>query len=228
MKCYLPRVRSIRRRHAKYDADDERFGHWGGYPFVNLVANASAEHAWPRPRASIDDRFRALARHRPSEIFLSLIDLERNGKLLATWAAPLAVDEIVDRMAWGQVRLGHPIAVWVLRGFIGVALVGYIIWMSGSAGRMPARLRAALMFSALAAMLIWGATILRPLPALAPVINIPATRYAFPAIVPTILVLLGGWLAVARRPEAVAVVVGAALVLNVISILTLRAFFGAG
>jgi hypothetical protein len=60
---------------------------------------------------------------------------------------------------------------------------------------------------------------------------IPAARYAFPAIIPTALALMGGWLAWWDRPMeekiALGLLIGLA-VLNVVSLITIWAFYQGG
>jgi hypothetical protein len=51
------------------------------------------------------------------------------------------------------------------------------------------------LFLGLVLVLVWGATIIRGSIYLTDLILIPAARYAYPAVIPTMLVLNTGWLA---------------------------------
>lgn len=213
-----------------FSDNEARHGTWGSRRFTNLVGDASAEQAWLRPRAWLDDRARAIVRHRPSEAILSILDTDRTSSLLIGWAVPLAVDGLVERFAWSQVRLASVVWIWALRAAIVLAIVGCVRWAARHGRRQPASRTATLAFLVLALGVVWGVTILRPLPMLGPVLIAPGTRYAFPAIVPTALVLAGGWMAAwpGRRTTAAVVIVAAMLVLEIASFASIRAFFGTG
>lgn len=206
-----------------------REGTWNGRTFTNLLGEASAEQAWPRPRSWLDDRLRSVVRHRPSDVILAIFDTNRTGGLLVEWAVPLAVDGLVERFAWSQVQLPGDGWTWGLRIAVALALAGCTWWAIRYGRRQPASRNAALTFLVVALAIVWGATVLRPLPMLGPALIAPGTRYAFPAIVPTAIALAGGWLSVwpGRRSTAALLVVSALLVLETVSLISIRAFYGA-
>lgn len=212
----------------QYNDPSAADGAWGGRPFHNLVGNASAEQAWPMPRAWIDDRISTLARMRPSEVVLSLIDWQRIGYLIGGWSVPLAIDGVMQRFAWSQVRLESPIWVWVWRSWVVVALLGWVVsWLLRYRRLIPAPQQAIAVFLALTCIAVWTVTILRPLPALSAALSAPVPRYAFPAIVPTAYVLVGGWLMLwhRKRDAGASLVVVAALILNIAAVVTLHSYF---
>jgi len=204
-------------------------GTWNGVPFTNLLANGSAETGWPRPRSWLDDRVRTTIRHRPSTTVISLIDAERIWPLIAKWAVPVAVNGLIDRYAWGQVRLEHQGWIYGLRGLLGLALAG-CVWKLATLRHRSMQWRAALLFLLLVAISVWGVSIMRPLPALGLVLNAPATRYTFPAIIAMVVLISGGWLALWAqrwRAMAAAVLIVLVLLLNVAALVTIRSFYAA-
>ena len=169
-------------------------GTWGGRTFSNLVRNASAEAAWPSLRPWADKSLAKIFPLQPSLALGSLLDPSP-----AFWyfrvTARYLFQTYWGRFGWGHVRLiGRP-AYYVLAAATGLGLLG--------AGISLIRLRRRVPWDALALLgtvlvLAWSSTILRGINSLIGTVFIPSARYAYPVIIPTMLLLAGGWLEVAR------------------------------
>lgn len=85
-----------------------------------------------------------------------------------------------------------------------------------------------LLFFALTTLLIWGNTFLRPLPFLDGVFIFPVARYAFPAMLPTMLALVGGWWVLwpsKFRAYGLVFILLGLLVLNIAAVQTIWMFY---
>lgn len=170
-------------------------GTWDGLPFANLIRNSSAESIAPRFLPALDN---AAARvlpdgGRPSFILAALLD----------WiAVPNYYRSVLYQMfrsfwaifGWGHVWLWGSRPYFVL-GLLSLAALGgacYGLW------RWRTRLNwDALLFLLLALVFVWGFAFVRGTIYLASNWFIPGARYAYPAVLPALLILLAGWLALA-------------------------------
>lgn len=201
-------------------------GIWDGRSFNNLLRGASAEQAWPRPRPWADDLMIRYTRRSPSQVLFALLDVERIVPRLISLGARPAFDGMVDRLAWGHVQIEEPGLVYALRGIGAIALLGCVAWAVRA--RRAAALWPAVVMLAIIGLGVWINTIMRPLPLLDDRYVVPATRYAFPAIVPTMLALVGGWWALwpARaRSAAVLLLMVAIAVLNGVTVYRVWSFY---
>ncbi|HYN86976.1 MAG TPA: hypothetical protein VER55_00530, partial [Ardenticatenaceae bacterium] len=137
--------------------------------------------------------------------------------------------DLFSRFAWGHVQLAggwwRPLVQ--LLGIAGVA--GCLLWLVRSRRALATPYRLPLLFLGLAGLVVWASAVLRPLPTLLEAqARLSAVRYTFPAIIPTVLVLAGGWLALWPRRYRVlgilALVLGMAAV-NLVAVATIRAYY---
>lgn len=170
-------------------------GTWDGKSFVNLIRNSSAESVAPRLLPAFDN---AAARFlpdggRPSFILAALFD---------AFALPNYYRSVFYQMfrsfwaifGWGHVWLwgGRPYLLLGLLSLLALGGAGYGLW------RWRTRLNwDALLLLALALVLVWGFTFVRGTIYLASNWFIPGARYAYPVVLPSLLILLAGWLALA-------------------------------
>ena len=169
-------------------------GTWGGHPFSNQVRNGSAEITWPALRPGADRWLTKVFPLQPSLALGSLLDPSQ-----AFWyfrgTASYLFQTYWGRFGWGHVRLiGRP-SYYVLAAATGLGLLG--------AGICLIRRRRWLPWDALALLgtvlvLAWGSTLLRGIGSLVGPVFIPSARYAYVVIIPTMLLLDGGWLELAR------------------------------
>lgn len=183
----------------RFDGPDGRTGTWGGQPFVNPIRNPSAEQGWPWVRPWV---VRAIGRLvspiplGPFDTLNALLDWERTGWVHGVTARRL-LESFWAVFGWGGVmvdRWWYRLLAWVTWLGLGGALVRAGRLVRGST---PPGQRWAVLFLGIAGLLVWGVVFLRPLPTLPPWVRlfIPVARYAYPAVVPTALALVGGWTA---------------------------------
>lgn len=199
-------------------------GTWDGVRFTNLVRAASAEQAWPRLRPWIDQLMTRYTRRAMSQIPVALLDVGRIWPVLLSSGLLITFDGLIDRFAWGQVQIPFGLAQSIARALALVAFGGAVWWFA----RRRSPVRPAVGFLALATLLVWINTMLRPLPLIDSTFVAPITRYAFPAIIPIALAFVGGLFVIwprYRRIYPIAIWLILLLVLNVISAQTIRAFY---
>ena len=217
-------------------------GTWAGEPFENRVRNASAEATLPTLRPALERAIQGYTRRSPSLFLVSVLDGKR-----ALDVYPIVVENLLQsfwaRFGWNQITLPQgwywALAVVTAWGAIGAG-VGYVrLWRaarasgdqeSGAGKREPARARqlAAFTFLGVAALLVWANAFMRVHP-LGTRIQVPVARYAYPAIIPTVLALTGGWWTLSPRRYRLWVVAGllcALLALDGVALWTLLQFYG--
>lgn len=209
-----------------FDDPAGREGVWGGELFVNHIRNGSAEVAWPRVRGWVEKGSRDLPLHLPVSLpyLVGLWDWAYTGRAYKA-ALVNMFRSFWARFGWNHVGLASEwytfLAGWTA---IGIASAG--VSMARARRAYPSPTQRALPFLGLAGAMVWGICLLRtdyfqPF--------IPGARYAYPAIVPTALALMGGWLAWAprraRRWTAVGLLCGMAL-LDGVSLVTIWTFYG--
>ena len=203
-------------------------GTWGGRSFANLLRNASAEEAGPRVRAWLDRAVARYARRSPSTALVSVLDIERTGRLTFLDVAPSMADMFFTRFGWGGNILPGDGWVVVFRGLALASLAGCALWLLRPRPGGPDRLRPALAFLGLAALLVWGNAVLRIHPLIDVAAGLTAPRYGFPAIIPTVLALVAGWCALwpARlRAYGVALLVAGMIALEALVVVRIWEFY---
>jgi hypothetical protein len=163
---------------------------WDGYQFENLVQNPSAEIRWLGIRSFVN----------------SLLDKIPNGSLvLSSLSEPelsVAYYQAVikalgqsfwARFSWGQVKLyGRP---YVQLGILSLAgIAGAVFFFLKWRNQLP---WIVLFVCSLMLLGVWIPVLFRGLQVLYGQSWLPASRYAFPAIIPTMSVLVVGWRAIA-------------------------------
>jgi hypothetical protein len=172
-----------------FASSDGAYGEWGGRPFNNLLRNASGESAWPRVRPLADRWGEGIIPHgRPSLILYSLLDWDGAG-----WYYR-ATSETLFRSFWGKFGWGHvslignkPYRPLLVLTFF--ALVGFVVGLARWRKKIDWHI---LLFLSLAMVLVWGPTLVRGVPYIWLRIFIPVARYAYPVIIPTMLLLVSG------------------------------------
>ncbi len=181
----------------QFDDPEGTEGTWGGVPFRNLLRNPSAERTWPAFRVAVDNFIaRRLPNNvRPSMLLYSLFDLESSGGYYAFTAGNL-LDTFWGKFGWNHVSLPRPQVAYPLLGLLSlVGFLGAVFYPYGRSRNLPVD---ALLFFALVLAAVWGAALARGVIFLF-VENpfIPAARYAYPAIIPTLLLIVAGWFGLA-------------------------------
>ncbi len=225
-------------RSPRFEDPQGRTGTWGGQAFMNRVRNGSAESTWPYLRPWVSRLLERYSHRSPAQFLASILDWERT-KWGYSYSAASLLQTFWARFGWGQVAL--PVGwYWVLGAVTALAGAGVIIWgvrlrRSGQPAGMSMGVRRAIGLLGLAGLLVWANALLRFQP-LRGTPFIPGARYAYPAIIPTVLALASGWLALvpARSQRARfwrwgAVAMFCALwVLDVMAIRTVYTFYYGG
>jgi hypothetical protein len=168
-------------------------GVWGGQPFDNLLRNPFAEQAGPGIQSWANEIGRKIMSpypvSYPSDILVSLLDWKGTGwyyretgtfMLRTFWA----------KFGWGNVPLigSKPYRALAVVTLLGMAGTGWALW-----NRRHTLPWEVLLLMGLALFGIWVQAILRGLGSLFGWAFTPVARFAFPAIIPTVLVLNAGW-----------------------------------
>ena len=171
-------------------------GEWGGRPFTNLLRDASAESAWPHFRPWVDQLairiFSDFAVNRPSVAFYTLLDWPSAGWYYQTSAERL-FRTFWATFGWGHVPFAfgrHPYRFLAWVSLIGV--LGAVLALFRRRRSLPWGILA---FFALTLVAVWGITLVRGSNYLLvhwPV-YFPVARYTYPAVIPTLLLLVVGW-----------------------------------
>jgi hypothetical protein len=174
------------------DATGEQ-GKWGDQPFDNLIRNGSAERGGPWVRPWVDNLgVRLMPDHvRPSWIVDTLLDWPGSGWYYRTTFRHLG-RTFWAKFGWANVSLiGHkPYRLLALGTYLGILGASVSLFLNRK------KLNWSLVgFLGLVLVLLWGAALIRGSIYLTDLLLIPAARYAYPGIIPTMLLLNSGWLA---------------------------------
>lgn len=165
-------------------------GHWGTQPFINYLQNASAEASWPWLRPWAESIIAKYYPVRPSLVLSAVLDWP-----LAVWYHQRTINYMFNtfwaRFGWGHVPLlGYrPYLILGIITLLGVIGAGIAVW------RRRIRLSwEVLAFFSIVLLGVWIPASLRGAGSLNEAVFIPSARYAYPAIIPTVLLLTSGWL----------------------------------
>lgn len=210
-----------------------KFGTWGGQPFTNLLRNGSAETAGLRINPWVE---KAIVKAFPSYSSLSFTLYYLFDWPGASWHY-WAVGARLFRTFWGYFGwgnaplLGHK-PYRVLLAFTFLAFIGAAIYLYR---HRKSLLWAVLFILSLALLGIWMGALIRGVSLFATNrLWLPVARYAFPAIIPTVLILSVGWLEILRllerhlrfpRGAQYALYTGLLVTLNVWSLISVIRFY---
>jgi hypothetical protein len=165
-------------------------GEWGGRNFNNLIRNSSGEASWPWIRPYAERFIGKYITGAPSLILGALLDWPGGN-----WYYRTTIKNLFQTFwavfGWGHVRL-QP--TWIYYLFAVVTAAGLI---GAAAGLVRRRFRIPweiVVFLAIAFTWMWAAAFVRGFGSLVGSLFIPSARYAYPAIIPTVLLLCIGWL----------------------------------
>jgi hypothetical protein len=215
------------------DANGER-GVWGEQSFTNLLRNPSAEKAGPGFRSWANEIgmkiIPAWPSSFPSDILVSSLDWKGAGwYYLGTGANMLRT--FWGKFGWGNVLLLGSKPYWALAivTLLGMVGAGWAIWQ-----RRHVLTWEILLLLGLALFGIWVPAIVRGIGSMFGWAFIPSARYAYPTILPTVLILNVGWLEISRilgrwlhmvSKLQVAIYLLFFVALDVLSILTITRFY---
>jgi hypothetical protein len=183
----------------QFDDASAQQGTWGGLRFQNLLRNASAESVGPLLRPQIKELTQRLAQVLPYPELTAGAILDWRG---AGWYYQAAAENLLNTF-WAKFGWGHvPLLPFTDQFYI----LLQIITLTGLAGVIMRMLRPGqsrpwnlLLFFGLVMAGILLQTFLRGMQSLYGEVFIPGARYAYPAIIPAMLLLNAGWQEVSRR-----------------------------
>ena len=163
---------------------------WKNNIVKNFIRNASAENTWLVIRPTINRLLENYVPGRP-DLYISLLQDWRS----VTWYYQVTLENLHQtfwgKFGWGHVPIVIPysysvLALISLSGIIGATISIFRQWHE-----LPL---SAYFFLFISGLLIWFFTLLRGLTSIMEILFIPSSRYALPAIIPTVLALNMGWL----------------------------------
>jgi hypothetical protein len=210
-------------------------GTWGNQPFMNEARNGSVEQAWPTVRPWVEQLFTRVSRNylSPSTLLGALLDWRVTSPFYLVTAVRL-FRTFWGSFAWGNVALAPSWYILLRYGtLLGIAAAALrLLLIFGGLGRSR---QLAIIWLGVALLAVWAEVLLR---GFFTVLNIkpyiPTARYAFPVIIPTMLLLVAGWSYWPWRSARVTGLVSrvgpvlfcaAFLVLDVQSMLTIAAYY---
>lgn len=185
----------------QFDDPVGRQGMWGGQAFTNLLRNASGETGGPGIRPWPEGNRPELLIYSSPELALgSLLDWRGAGWYYQAVAGNL-LRTFWAKFGWGNVPIilpfiSRPYFLLAMLTLAGLGGAGIALWR-----RRYALTWNVLLVLGVALAGVWGQDILRGLHSLNDWVFIPGARYAFPVIIPTLLVLNVGWLEIAYTLE---------------------------
>lgn len=210
-----------------FDDDDASKGIWNGQAFTNPLRNASGESAGPRLRPWFAALVPRMINFERLWVAAPLFDLGLVVPFAFRTATEWVLYGLFARFSWGQIVLPGFIAPLLFQIWALVAVVGAVMWWVRSTPL--ANLRPALAFFTIAALGAWVSVSLWPLSyVLMSRVPLPSSRYTFPVILPTMLILTGGWWALwPRRLRFVGIglLIAFMLLLNTLAVITIWSYY---
>lgn len=181
---------------------------WKGQELINQVRNASAETSWWVVRPRVNQIMGLYIPGSPS-LYLSLLQ-DWQG---TAWYYQVTLENLLStfwgKFGWGHVPLIGHYPYWIL-GLISLAgWLGAIVAFIRNIRVIPWNAYSFLILSGLS---IWFFTLARGLTSITEILFIPSARYAYPAIIPSMLILITGWLEITgwlgrkRHPRVYAII----------------------
>jgi hypothetical protein len=214
---------------------DGSTGTWGGIPFENLLRNGSAEQSWLylRPWAEQLGLKVFRDRERPSLTIYSIIDLPSTGWYFRNAATHL-FRTFWAKFGWGHVSLSGAKPYRFLLIFTLAGLLGFF-WAFWQRRKHLKNLPWDIMvFLGFALGSIWSLALLRGAGYVFTPVYWPVARYAYPVIIPTVLILCMGWYTLLkmlskwlRLPDLVMYIiyVGMLFIINFYALISIASFY---
>jgi hypothetical protein len=218
-----------------FDDNTANSGVWNGRHFNNLARNASFETSWLTIRPEIASLFyRRMKIINPSYLIASIQDLRISQGIYKSVFTNL-FQSFWARFGWNHIRLTS-------RWYWGLAILS-IAGIAGSLYFLVSHYKKGIDLSSrrllsagwllIGLFFIWIGAILRTdFPFWGDRTFIPGARYAYPAVIPTILVFSVGWYWLSRKLTqkwiGILLVIISLIILDVFSLLTIYNFYQGG
>jgi len=177
----------------RFTTPDGSTGTWGNQPFTNFIRNGSFETSWPRVETHLDNLSATVLPDstRPTLILNSFLDWS------ATQVLYRQTYQYIAQTFWARFGWGHVPVIWPEI----YSVLNWIGWI-GFAGAVAGALRRWrripwdwIWLTVLASGLVYFADFVRGVGYFtSSKMYIPPARYAFPAVIPILIILISGWL----------------------------------
>lgn len=229
---YMDHVVLVRGRYAEneppvFENGAGMSGVWGGKEFTNLLRNPSAEKTWITIKPAWLARFGSQTAV-PIYAVPTVQDVRFSGGYYHLTVRNL-FRSFWATFGWNHISLSpgwYDALLWVSAA----GLAGALWWTIRQIRRLTLSEKLALVWLMTSAGLVWLATLMRTsLPIGFSSVLIPAARYAFPAIIPTMLAFVIGWHTLAdahpRLKHAILIPWVFICALDVAAILTISSYY---
>jgi hypothetical protein len=169
-------------------------GTWGGNPFQNLIRNPNGREGWLRFRPQVEKAISKVYPVQASLILPSFLDLKGSWVYYRP-AANQLFRTFWAKFGWAHVPLYGSKPYRVLAGISLAGLIGSLLFALLNWRRLPWKV---ILVLGSAAVGVWGAALVRGIDYLFSGTFLPAARYAYPAIIPTMILLSLGLLELLR------------------------------
>ncbi|NIM95446.1 MAG: hypothetical protein GTO18_17250 [Anaerolineales bacterium] len=203
-------------------------GEWGDQLFTNIIRNGSIENSWPfiRPQAeSLITRFGSKYLS-PTTLMTSVLDWENTHWLYKESMTSL-FQTFWGRFGWGHISLAEGLYIGLFIVSI-MILIGVPIKIREISTSIYGAQRGALVWLGIAGISLWLVVLFRGFfTILDSRLVIPASRFVFPAIIPTSLFIVAGWFGLPRLSIRIKSIAGLAIlyILNLASIITIVVYY---
>jgi hypothetical protein len=163
---------------------------WGSEIFSNYIRNASFELKALRIKPEADSMIKSYIPLKISNLLSSVVDLQ-GFRSYYTASAQHLFRSFWAVFGWGQVYLigSKPYRILLIISLI--AVIGDVIYLLRNQQKLPWHI---LGFLGIALLGVWGMAAIRGVSTVFSNVFIPAARYAYPVIVPTVMLFVVGWL----------------------------------
>jgi hypothetical protein len=184
----------------KYNDPRALEGTWGEGSFVNILRNGSAEASWPSMNNWLDNLLTENFPGRPSLYLAFLVDIKP-----AISYYQLAIERLSESFwagfGWGHVPMRGAWTYRILKLVSLAGLIGAVLAFYRKRKDFPVD---SIIFLGLSLFLIWATAFLRGTNTIVDGrYFIPVARYAYPAIIPTMMLLCAGWLEISSKVRRV-------------------------
>ncbi len=186
-----------------FDESSAQAGTWDGQRFTNRVRNGSAESGWlwVRPWAESFAKF-AGEKHLSPSAFLGALQDSQNLSLVPATA------ERLFQTFWGLFGWAHVSMApgWynLLAIFSALGIVGGLLALFRSHSHHSRPVQLGILYASSATLLLWAIVLLRGyFSVLGGDIFVPVARYAYPVVIPTLLLLSAGWHELLGKPSGI-------------------------
>jgi hypothetical protein len=211
-------------------SNDNASGTWGNKKFVNLARNSSVEKSWITFKPHLLFQFRGQTSI-PVYALPAMQDFELTNRFYRNTAKNL-FESFWARFGWNHVAL-PPIFYKFLKWFTFIGVFGTIMGFFQQLSKRETKFLLLKVWFATCTSLIWSAALARQtLPFWDTVVFTPSARYAYPVIIPTMMIIMAGWYFITTRNEKTKILaylpIAFLVILDITSLIVVIQFYYSG